>query len=64
MVTLQFKISTKVSKEKNHIQLLEYATDFNIIRSGGSIIGVLWIYFVKSRILKRVYSEHIQMIPY
>ena len=41
------------SKEKKHIQLLEYAINFIIIRSGGSIIGVLWIYYVKSRILKR-----------
>ena len=54
MVTLQFKISTEVKvKRKKHIQLLEYAINFIIIRSGGSIIGVLWIYFVKSRILKR-----------
>lgn len=53
MVTLQYKISTVVSEEKKYIQLLEYATDFIIIRSGGSIVSFLWIHFVKARILKR-----------
>ena len=51
MVTLQYKISTVVSEEKKYIQLLEYATDFIIIRSGGSIVSFLWIHFVKARIL-------------
>ena len=37
------------------IQLLEYAVDFSIIRSGGTVIGIFWFHFDQAGMLAWFY---------